>query len=287
MTRLQRPKGVKDLILPDKDVAALEKKLSDGFLHDPEDTLGQRATEWSAAGHLARIFGQVHTSWIVDPADGQIHSGRRPANAGSSSLRLLRRISQSGIRPTPDAAYGNPGRRRAADPEPGVRGRLPDRPVAECRGDPVGDEHDVRIVRIGGHQCWGRREALDGDSIGHYEGDVLVVETTNFNPLEEPTQPRPDRHVARRDGDRAVQSVSATEILYEFTVDDPKIFTQVWRAQALWTASSQPIYEFACHEGNYSLRRPLRRPATGGEGGEVIVCSRVAITGVTRPRPAV
>ena len=87
------------------------------------------------------------------------------------------------------------------------------------------------------------------------QGDTLVVETTNFNP-QESLRPyfgaslflSPDAKVTER-----FTRTSSSQILYEFSVQDPKVYTQVWRAQMALNATRGPMYEYACHEGNYAL----------------------------------
>ena len=114
--------------------------------------------------------------------------------------------------------------------------------------------HDVRIVRLDGaaHPPPGVRPWM-GDSIGRWDGETLVVETTNFNPgdaLKIPT----DLYISKdaRVVERFTRSGPGT-LSYEFTVDDPATYTRPWRAQMVFQRSKGPIFEYACHEGNYSL----------------------------------
>jgi hypothetical protein len=94
-----------------------------------------------------------------------------------------------------------------------------------------------------------------GDSVGWWEGETLVVETTNFNPAEG-LRPNmnvsyymsPDAKVTER-----FTRVAKDQILYEFTVDDPKTYSRPWRAEMALNATSGQIYEYACHEGNHAL----------------------------------
>jgi hypothetical protein len=115
--------------------------------------------------------------------------------------------------------------------------------------------HNTRMVRINEeHRPDAMRQWL-GDSVGHWEGDTLVVNTTNFHPDNSPRSAI--RHYLYLSPDAKVEErftrVSDNTILYEFTVEDPEIFTQPWKAQMpLWKAEG-PIYEYACHEANYSL----------------------------------
>jgi hypothetical protein len=90
-----------------------------------------------------------------------------------------------------------------------------------------------------------------GDSRGHWEGDTLVVETTNFV----------DKNPLRGSGDtmRLIERftrVGSDAIDYQFTVDDPHVFTRPWTAVMPMTRGG-PIFEYACHEGNYSIRNML------------------------------
>jgi hypothetical protein len=112
--------------------------------------------------------------------------------------------------------------------------------------------HDARIVRINGqHRTDGIRPWW-GDSVGHYEGNTLVVETTNF----------PQRLAFRG----SWQNLKVTEkftrvapdrLLYQFTVSDPTLWDADWGGEYEFSASKGLIYEYACHEGNYALEGML------------------------------
>jgi hypothetical protein len=114
--------------------------------------------------------------------------------------------------------------------------------------------HDARIIRIGdGPRLPDNVRPWMGDSWGHWEGDVLVVETTNINPLHRYRgNPTDDMRVIER-----FSRVAEKTILYEFTVDDPTIYTSQWGGQVPMTALEGRIYEYACHEGNYALSNIL------------------------------
>ena len=112
--------------------------------------------------------------------------------------------------------------------------------------------HSLRIVRIGAGAHPGPTVRMPmGDSIGRWEGDTLVIETTNFTPLEVAApngDPTADMRVVER-----LTRISPTEILYAYAVTNPARFTQTWQAEALLHTTRGPIYEYACHEGNYGL----------------------------------
>ena len=108
--------------------------------------------------------------------------------------------------------------------------------------------HDVRVIRINGtHAPSSVREWL-GDSIGHWEGDTLVVDTTNFNDQTLFNGASPDLHVIER-----FKRVDAGTILYRVTIDDPATFTKPWTMEYPFVAARGPVYEYACHEGNYAM----------------------------------
>lgn len=113
--------------------------------------------------------------------------------------------------------------------------------------------HDVRIIRINGtHEPPDVRRWL-GDSIGHWEGDTLVVDTTNFNDSPGLGNATRNLHVVER-----FRRLDDKSLLYQFTVEDPTIWTKPWSGEILMPATEERIYEYACHEGNYSFAGILR-----------------------------
>jgi len=115
--------------------------------------------------------------------------------------------------------------------------------------------HDARIIRLNSKHLPNHIRPWLGDSIGWWEGDTLVVETTNFNPGEslrlnfnQSFYISPNGKVTER-----FTRISKTEIFYEFAVDDPETYTQTWRAEMIMNAAEGKLYEYACHEGNYAL----------------------------------
>jgi len=121
--------------------------------------------------------------------------------------------------------------------------------------------HDARIVHMDGraHLPQTIRRWM-GDSIGRWEGATLVVDTTNFNDAggfygDAGGNFGWDRnlHVIER-----FRMFDAGTLLYQFEIDDPTAFTQPWKGELTMARSSGRIYEYACHEGNYSLVNMLR-----------------------------
>ena len=114
--------------------------------------------------------------------------------------------------------------------------------------------HDARIVWTDGrpHAPSALRRWL-GDSRGHWEGNTLVVDTTNFTDKNPFRGSGENLHLTER-----FTRTDANTLLYEFTVDDPTTFTRPWTAQLPMTKSNERLYEYACHEGNYALPDILR-----------------------------
>ena len=114
--------------------------------------------------------------------------------------------------------------------------------------------HDARIIPLDErpHLPQNVRQWM-GDSRGRWEGDTLVVETTNFT----------DKTAFRGSGrnlkliERFTRTAPGT-IMYEFTVSDPASFTKPWTVQLPMKQKNEPLFEYACHEGNYSLEGMLR-----------------------------
>ena len=118
--------------------------------------------------------------------------------------------------------------------------------------------HDTRVVPLDSrpHISPKIRHYL-GDPRGHWEGDTLVVETTNFHPNGNAMGGLfrfADDHLTLTE--RFTRS-GPDALTYEFTVDDPTVWTKTWSAMVPWTRARGNIYEYACHEGNYSLPHML------------------------------
>jgi hypothetical protein len=121
--------------------------------------------------------------------------------------------------------------------------------------------HDARIIRVDGrpHAPKELRSWL-GDSVGRWEGNTLVVDTTNFNDGgglygDAGGNFGWDRnlHVVER-----FSLLDADTLLYRFEIDNPTAFTKPWKGELTMVRSAGPIYEYACHEGNYAMSNLLR-----------------------------
>jgi len=130
--------------------------------------------------------------------------------------------------------------------------------------------HSARIIPVDGTPHLGQDfKQLLGDSRGHWDGDTLVVETTNF---------RTDDGVIFQNANPATYKiverftrVDATSLNYEFTVEDPTTWTKPWTARIPWTKidPGEQMYEYACHEDNYDIVHFLGGARAREQRGEV------------------
>ncbi|HVF15477.1 MAG TPA: hypothetical protein VNA21_01145, partial [Steroidobacteraceae bacterium] len=91
-----------------------------------------------------------------------------------------------------------------------------------------------------------------GDAIGWWDGDTLVVESTNFHPMHHQHAHPAFLSASAKVVERFTR-YSADQIFYEYTVVDPSLYTQPWRGESSLNATPERIFEYACHEGNYAM----------------------------------
>ena len=132
--------------------------------------------------------------------------------------------------------------------------------------------HDARIIRLGGQHAPASVTPWMGDSVGHWEGDTLVVETTNFRPDNAFRGASQHQTVIER-----FTRISPRQIDYRFEVIDPSAYAVPVKGQEALNFTDDQIYEYACHEGNYAMRGILAgareaeksgKSPTGGDGRE-------------------
>lgn len=227
---------------------------------------------WIDAGE--NVVGDRRTSLIIDPPDGRIPA-RNPAapyQVGSliEDLSLSRpiRLLTAGTRAT-----GPEDRGLAERCLVGFNSGPPMLPsgynnhmqlVQNADTVAILNEmnHDVRIIPLDGRpQVSSGLRQWAGVSRGHWEGDTLVVKTTNFT--DKTASFVAGTLVAYGTGTtlnltERFRRVSDQTLLYEFTVEDPVTFTRPFTASVPMLKSSEPVYEYACHEGNYGLMSILR-----------------------------
>jgi hypothetical protein len=225
----------------------------------PPEGVGDIESEWYEQGEagLARIDGQLRTSWIVDPPDGRL-----PYTSEGRVAALKAALADDTDYRGPETrmgderclmAFGSGSTPPMLNTSQNAHYRIVQTPTEVAIFAEM--VHDVRIVRIGGRRLSPPRHQWLGDSIGWWEGDTLVVETVDQHPgsttrilVSGPFQITPAAKVTER-----FRRISASEIRYDFTVEDPTTYTRPWRGEMVFRATDAPMYEYACHEGNYAL----------------------------------
>jgi len=113
--------------------------------------------------------------------------------------------------------------------------------------------HDARMVRMNAQHLPPSVRKWMGDSVGRWDGDTLVVDTTNFTDKTRFRGSTENLHVVER-----FSRVDANTIKYRFTIEDPATWGTPWTGEYTWPATGDRIFEYACHEGNYALGNILR-----------------------------
>ncbi len=194
---------------------------------------------------MARIAGQKRTSMVVDPPDGHVpplvpearNRPRRPSYV-PGDYKTLTNDTRCLVGNTPSvplvpALYNN---------------NFQIVQSADSILIEVEMVHDARIVHMNAkHQPANVRQWF-GDSIGHWEGDTLVVETTNFNDHTHYRGASMNLKVTER-----FTRVSDKTIEYRATMEDPSTWTRPWSIELAFNSVPGPLYEYACHEGNYAM----------------------------------
>jgi hypothetical protein len=268
LTSLERSPQFKELVISPEQAAQIERARAaanerGNARTDPNSgappagqDVGGYNSFWVDAGtQFAKIKGESRSSWIVDPPNGRLPYSPEGRKRFDESLFFVRNTFDGPeSRPMAErclVGFGSTG----GPPMINVMYnntyqivQSPDHVMIL-----VEMNHDARIIPLKDMPDQPNRWL--GNSHGRWEGDTLVVETTNFHPGESlrtffanSFYLSPDATVIER-----FTRVAEDQILYEFVVNDPKIYTQPWRAEMAMNKSPGKMFEYACHEGNYSL----------------------------------
>jgi hypothetical protein len=291
LTPVERPAGT-PLVLSDEQAATMEKDVAarkssqdapinadrsapplggDGSAGAAGNVGGYNSFWIDSGSRYSVIEGQRRASILIDPADGRI-----PPTTQAARARLARNV-----RPTSDqsAREDDPGFEGAGaydDPERRPLGERCLMGFGSTSGPPVlpnyfynnlhqivqtADSvliltemvHDARVVRMNAEHAPKTIRKWMGDSVGRWEGDTLVVDTTNFTDKTRYRGSTQDLHIVER-----LTRVDAKTLLYRFTIDDPNTWEKPWTGEYTWPATDELMYEYACQEGNYAMGNILR-----------------------------
>ena len=256
LTPLERPRDLatKEFFTPE-EAAAFEKKIVQNRIDDPNDGEGNVADPKVWWERATKVGANRRTSLIVDPPNGRV-----PTLTPEAQKRMADDRAASRLHPADKASDRSLQERCLLSPTTGPP-MLPgpynnNYQIIQTRDYvtiTVEMIHETRIIAMDGrsHLPPGMRKWL-GDSIGHWENNTLIVDTTNFTNKTHFRGSDENLHLIER-----FTRTGPDTILYEFTVDDPTAFVAPWKAEIPMRRSAGPMYEFACHEGNFALGRML------------------------------
>ena len=253
LTMLERPPGVPNLVATPEEArklaAAIRAKAP--AVVDPDFQL-QDIQE------LAMVKGQYRTSIIVDPADGQMPFTQAGLDLAARVEARNETFDDHEQRPLAERCLENLG----YAPMRSVPVLLP-RQIVQTRDHVIISSEDsagVRLIHLGGEPVPYALRSVGGYSVGRWENDTLVVETTHLR-ADDPARSGTGRPLLFSPRTRIVERftrVSPSELFYRFTVEEDELYTKPWTGEFSMTRHDGPIYEYACHEGNYSLPNILR-----------------------------
>ncbi len=251
LTPIERPPVLAGKpVLSEAEARAFEKQASGLFRAQLRDAEGAE----DRGSELARIQGVKRSALIIDPPDGKI-----PLLNAAARVPVDSRFDSALDRPLSERCllgYGAPS-------------GPPMMPVLDNSNYQIVQTpdyvmilvemvHDARIVRINGtHPPPGVRQWM-GDSVGRWVGDTLVVDTRNFTDKTRFRGASQNLHVTERF--TRGTGKDAGSFLYKVTIDDPATFSKQWTMEYPFLATAGPIFEYACHEGNYAMTGILGSP---------------------------
>jgi hypothetical protein len=279
-TPLERPKALEGRqSLTDEEVVELRRRADRLFKNTNADFAAGDAVFLAALADIDRFksatstgttFEMIErefdnrTSLIVDPADGRIPALTAEAQQKRAAIAAIRRRPPEGPEDLNQIerclTYGVP-RLSGSNTGAGPLGyyeivQTPSYIVLFLEAI-----HEARVVTLDGrpHLPPSVRQWL-GDSRGRWEGQTLVVDTTNFLPTSDYMGSSDHLHLVER-----FTRVAPDRIDYQITVDDPTTWTKPWTALIRLKQNAERLYEYACHEGNYEILRDIFAGARAAE----------------------
>jgi len=264
LTALERPAEFAAIdVLTDAEALAFAKRTMERNNRDNRDTSNRDADVggaynefwWDRGTTVAKVRGKFRTSLIVDPPDGRV-----PALTAQAQERAAARAAERRAHPADgpeDRSLGercllfNAGPPMLPGPYNNFMQVIQTRDYVAIHNEMI---HDARIIPLDGRpHAPAQLRLWLGDSRGHWDGNTLVVDTTNFTDKTNVRGSSPNLHLIER-----LTRTDANTLLYEFTVDDPSSFVKPWSAALPMRKTAEQVFEYACHEGNHALQGILR-----------------------------
>ncbi len=265
ITSLQRSPDAKALVVSEKEAERLanrnilvvltkDDEAQSGLdpnntklLEDKNNDRGYNAFWIDPGTKLATVKGEIRTSWITEPATGRIPYKPGASRGGGYAITNF------------DGPETRPQAERCVIGFSGSYGPVMNNGMYNSTMQFVQTPghvmiqvemiHDVRVIPIVASKAEAKHSSVPkwgGDSVGWYEGNTLVVQTTNVHPSQ--------RGMITAGGMLTERFTrwDDKQVLYEFEVEDPTLYSQTWKGE-MGLNASQPMYEYACHEGNYAM----------------------------------
>ena len=262
ITPFERPKALAGkTFLTDEEAAALEEQAAERRAHADDaptpGNVGSYNDVWFDSG--TKVVATRQTSLVIDPPDGRVPV--KPSAEATRDRNLTNEDSYELMSPWDRCITRGPGRMFPAGYNNAYQ-------ILQTPGYVVILHemiHEARIIPVDGRPHLDQSIRLwTGDPRGRWEGDTLVVETTNFNEkgwIATNAASGRLRGVPHSDALRLVERftrVDADTINYEVTIDDPNVYTRPWTvAIPLSRDDSYQMFEYACHEGNRAIENTL------------------------------
>ena len=291
LTPVERAAGT-PLVLTDEQAAELEHKVAatkderaapikgdrdappvggDGSVGAAGNVGGYNSFWIDSGSRYSIVDGRKRASIVIDPPDGRV-----PQMKPEARQRTMRNVRPTSDQSAREDDPGFEGNGAYDDPERRPLGERCLMGFGSTSGPPVLPNyfynnlhqivqtkdsvmiltemvHDARIVRLNSEHVPSTIRKWMGDSIGRWEGDTLVVDTTNFTDKTRYRGTTQNLHIVER-----FTRVDAKTLRYRFTVEDPETWETAWTGEYTWPATDELMYEYACHEGNYALGNILR-----------------------------
>ncbi len=247
LTPVERIEGATSLVASDTEA----KSLVAGIIAERGKEKFDPGAAYPEARQLAKVKGEWRTSQVIDPPDGKL-----PLTPEGLAIRNVfpksdaRTIDNPEERANSERCLAGPSRAPILTPVEGMYNQIIQTPGFFVF---LADHYaELRVVGIGAGHRPSALVSWAGDSTAVWDRDTLVVETTHARSEEMVRRGSvvvgPQSRVIER-----FRLLSADELLYQFTIDDPAVYDRPWTAEYSFTRTTAPVYEFACHEGNYGL----------------------------------
>ena len=292
LTPVERRAGT-PLVLTDEEAKKLEQQVADRYAKadapieanraappkggdgspGPYGNVGGYNNFWLDPGsHYTVVDGQKRASLLIDPPDGRVP----PYTADAQRRNAARRLATTSDQTSREDDPGFEGPNAYDDPEQRPLGERCLIGFGSTSGPPILPTyfynnlhqivqtrdtvmiltemvHDVRVIRMNATHLPSTMRKWLGDSVGRWEGDTLVVDTTNFTDKTRFRGSTADLHIVER-----FSRIDDQTLRYRFTIEDKNTWAQPWTGEYTWPATDDRVFEYACHEGNYGMANILR-----------------------------